>query len=291
MKGQVNLLKTTVLLAALGVLFIVIGYYFGGGAGASSGLLLGLILAGSSYWFSDRIALAAAHARPVTEADAPGLYALIRDLVSAQGIAMPRVYVTPDPQPNAFATGRNDRHAAVAVTQGILEILDEDELRGVLAHELSHVHNRDILIGSVAAAIAMAITFLARIFMWGGVYGGGRDRQRRGNALGLLALVILAPLAAAIIQLALSRSRESEADLSGAKLMGAGRPLARALRKLDNAARKIPMDIDPALATAYIVNPLTGRQINFAGLFSTHPPTSERIARLEEFDRSRSLAA
>jgi heat shock protein HtpX len=289
MKRQVNLLKTTMLLAGLGGLFIVVGYYLGGGGGAAAGLLLGLIVAGGSYWFSDRIALAAAHARPVTEAEAPRLYAAIRELASAQGIAMPRVYVTPDAQPNAFATGRNDRHAAVAVTQGILQILDEDELSGVLAHELSHVHNRDILIGSVAAAIAMAMTFLARIFMWGGVYGG-RER-RRENALGLLALLILAPLAATIIQLALSRTRESEADLSAATLIGAGQPLASALRKLELSAQQIPMDVDPALATAYIVNPLTGRRISFAGLFSTHPPTSQRIAQLEKFDRSRSLAA
>jgi heat shock protein HtpX len=179
----------------------------------------------------------------------------------------------------------------VAVTQGILQILDDDELEGVLAHELSHIHNRDILIGSVAAAISMAITFLARVLMWGGTYGSGRDRQRRTNALGLLALMILAPLAAAIIQLALSRARESQADLSGARLIGAGEPLARALRKLENSAKHIPMDVDPALATACIVNPLSGGRINFASLFSTHPPIEQRIAQLEEFDRAKGLAA
>jgi heat shock protein HtpX len=285
MKRQVNILKTTVLLAGLGALFILIGYYFAGGPGASAGLILGLLVAGGSYWFSDRMALAAAHARPVTEAEAPVLYSIIRDLTSAEGVPMPRIYVTPDMQPNAFATGRNDRHAAVAVTQGILQILDEDELRGVLAHELSHIQNRDILIGSIAAAIAMAITFVARMLMWGGIYGGGR-RDRRGNAFGLLALLILAPLAAAIIQLALSRTRESEADLSGAALIGSGQPLARALAKLDRSVQRTPMDVDPAHATAYIVNPLSGRRISFAGLFSTHPPIEKRIARLQEFDRS-----
>jgi heat shock protein HtpX len=285
MKRQLNVLKTAVLLAGLGGLFILIGYYLAGGAGAAAGLLLGLVIAGGSYWFSDRMALAASHARPITEAEAPLLYATIRDLTSAQGVPMPRIYVTPDLQPNAFATGRNDRHAAVAVTQGILQILDEDELRGVLAHELSHIQNRDILIGSIAAAIAMAITFVARVFMWGDIYGGGR-RDRRGNPFGLLALLVLAPLAAAIIQLALSRTRESEADLSGAALIGTGQPLARALLKLDRSVRRIPMDVDPAHATAYIVNPLAGRRISFAGLFSTHPPIEKRIVRLEEFDRS-----
>jgi heat shock protein HtpX len=285
MKRQVNILKTTVLLAVLGGLFILIGNYLAGEAGALAGLLLGLVAAAGSYWFSDRMALAAAHAQPVTEAEAPLLYATIRDLTSAHGMPMPRIYITPDLQPNAFATGRNDRHAAVAVTQGMLQILDEDELRGVLAHELSHIQNRDILIGSIAAAIAMAITFVARVFMWGGVYGGGR-RERRGNPLGLLALLVLAPLAATIIQLALSRTCESEADLSGAALIGAGRPLARALRKLDHSVKQNPMDVDPAHATAYIVNPLAGRRISFAGLFSTHPSTEERIAKLEEFDRS-----
>lgn len=281
-----NILKTTVLLAVLGALFVGVGGYLGGGGGAGVGLFMGLLFAGGSYWFSDRIALAAAHAKPLTEAEAPGLYAMIRGLAAAAGMPMPRVYVTPDAQPNAFATGRNEGHAAVAVTRGILRILDEDELRGVLAHELSHVHNHDILIGSVAAAIAMAITFLARMLMFGGVYGGGR-RNRGGNPLGLLALMILAPLAATIIRLALSRTRESAADLSGAALIGTGRPLASALAKLDRASEQVPMDIDPAHATAYIVNPLSGRRISFSSLFATHPPMAERIAALERFDRSR----
>jgi heat shock protein HtpX len=285
MRGKINILKTTGLLAVLGGLFVLVGFYLGGNAGALSGLLLGLFAAGISYWFSDRLALVAAHVRPVSAEEAPALFGIVRDLTAARGMPMPRIYITPHAQPNAFATGRNERHAAVAVTQGILQILEEDELRGVLAHELSHVHNRDILIGSVAAAIAMAITFVARILMWGGVYGGGR-RDRRTNPLGLIALVVLAPLAATIVQLALSRARESEADLSGAELIGAGYPLAQALRKMERSARQIPMDVDPAHATAYIVNPLAGRRINFAGLFSTHPQIGKRIAALEEYDRS-----
>jgi heat shock protein HtpX len=194
---------------------------------------------------------------------------------------MPRIYMTPDHQPNAFATGRNPERAVVAVTAGIMELLDRDELRGVLAHELAHVGNRDILIGSVAAAVAMGITFVARMAMWGAMFGGGGgDRDRGGNVFGLLAMVILAPIAAAMLQMALSRSREFEADRTGAHLVGTGEPLARALEKMQLAAKKIPMNVNPAQATAYIVNPLSGRQVNFAKLFSTHPPTEERIARL-----------
>jgi heat shock protein HtpX len=206
----------------------------------------------------------------------------VRDLTSRSGMPMPSIYISPASQPNAFATGRNQEHAAVAVTQGLLQVLDQEELRGVLAHELSHVQNRDILIGSVAAAVALGITFLARMLMWGAIFGGmgGGDRDRNGNIFGLIAMVIFAPLAAALLQMALSRSREFEADRSGAELLGTGEPLARALEKIDAYAKQIPMNVDPALATAYIINPLTGRKANFANLFSTHPPTEERIARL-----------
>jgi heat shock protein HtpX len=201
---------------------------------------------------------------------------------------MPRLYMSPQPQPNAFATGRGPKHAVVAVTQGILEVLDDEELRAVLAHELSHVRNRDILIGSVAAAIALAITFIARIAMFGAIFGGGDDDDG-GNIFGLLALAILAPIAAVLIQMALSRSREFQADASGARLLGEGEPLARALQKIEAYAKRVPMDVNPAEATQYIINPLTGRQINFAKLFSTHPPTEERIARLQEFDRTHAI--
>ena len=276
-----NTFKTYVLLAALGGLMVLIGGGLGGSGGAAIGLGIGLLFVGGSYWFSDRIAIAAARAKPVTEQEAPELYSIMRDLTQASHMPMPRIYMTPDPQPNAFATGRNPERAVVAVTAGIMELLDRDELRGVLAHELAHVGNRDILIGSVAAAVAMGITFVARMAMWGAMFGGGGgDRDRGGNVFGLLAMVILAPIAAAMLQMALSRSREFEADRTGAHLVGTGEPLARALEKMQLAAKKIPMNVNPAQATAYIVNPLSGRQVNFAKLFSTHPPTEERIARL-----------
>ncbi|MDQ4064762.1 MAG: M48 family metalloprotease [Actinomycetota bacterium] len=273
-----NTFKTYILLAALGGALVLIGSRFGPG-GAFIGLLIGLLIVGGSYWFSDKIAIAAARAKPVTEAEAPELYRTMRGLTQAANLPMPRLYMTPDMQPNAFATGRNPRHAVVAVTRGIVELLDEDELRGVLAHELAHVGNRDILIGSVAAAIAMAITFIARMAMWGAMFGGGRDNEG-GNPVGLLAMALLAPLAAALLQMALSRSREFEADRVGAHVAGSGEPLARALEKMQVAAKQIPMDVNPAQATMYIVNPLSGRKVNFAKLFSTHPPTEERIARL-----------
>ncbi len=277
-----NNLKTVVLLAVMGALFMGVGAFFGSG-GLWIGLILGLVFVGGSYWFSDKIAVRAAGARPVTEQEAPQLYATVRDLTQRAGLPMPAIYLSPAAQPNAFATGRNPEHAAVAVTQGLMQIVDQDELRGVLAHELSHVHNRDILITSVAAAVALGITFLARMLMWGAMFGmgGGGNRDRDGgNVLGTLAMMILAPIAATMLQLALSRSREYEADRSGAALLGTGEPLARALEKIDAAAKQIPMNVDPAHATAYIVNPLTGRQVNFANLFQTHPPTTERIARL-----------
>jgi heat shock protein HtpX len=194
---------------------------------------------------------------------------------------MPRLYVTPDLQPNAFATGRNENHAAVAVTSGIMQLLDEHELRGVLAHELAHVKNRDVLTSSVAAAVAMGITFIARMAMWGAIFGGG-GRDDDSNPIGLLAMAILAPVAAMILQMAISRSREFEADHDGAELIGDPEPLARALEKMQSAAKQIPMKVDPALATLYIVNPLTGRKASFSKLFMTHPPTEERLARLRE---------
>jgi heat shock protein HtpX len=195
---------------------------------------------------------------------------------------MPRLYVTPDLQPNAFATGRNPQHAAVAVTQGIIQVCDWDELRGVLAHELSHVGNRDILIGSVAAAIATGISFIGNMLMWGAMWGGGGgdDDEGGANPIALIALAVLAPMAAALLQMALSRSREFEADRTGARLIGEGEPLARALLKLEAAAKQIPMAVQPAQAQKYIVNPLTGRRIQFANLFTTHPPTADRVARL-----------
>jgi len=275
-----NNVKTVVLLTALGALFLGVGSLFGS-TGLFLGLVLGLVFVGGSYWFSDKIAVRAAGAVPVSEADAPQLYAIVRDLTQRAKLPMPSIYISPAAQPNAFATGRNPEHAAVAVTQGLMQVVDQEELRGVLAHELSHVKNRDILIGSVAAAVALGITFLARMLMWGAIFGGmGGGRDRNGNFLGAIAMMILAPIAAALLQMALSRSREFEADHSGAELLGTGEPLARALEKIDAYAKQIPMNVDPAHATAYIINPLTGKQANFANLFRTHPPTEERIARL-----------
>ncbi len=277
-----NNVKTVVLLTALGALFIGIGGLFGSG-GLILGLLLGLVFVGGSYWFSDKIAVRAAGAVPVSEADSPQLYAIVRDLTTRANLPMPAIYISPASQPNAFATGRNEHHAAVAVTQGLLQVVDQEELRGVLAHELSHVRNHDILIGSVAATVALAITFLARMLMWGAIFGGiggGNGGRRNNNILGVLAMMILAPIAAALLQMSLSRSREFEADRSGAELLGTGEPLARALEKIDSYAQQIPMNVDPAHATAYIINPLTGKQAQFANLFRSHPPTEERIARL-----------
>jgi heat shock protein HtpX len=280
MTGYRNTVKTFVLLAGLGGLLILVGDMIAGGSGAMIGLLIGLVFVGASYWFSDTIAIKSARAVPVTEQEMPEYYRIVRQLTEQAGIPMPKLYVTPDMQPNAFATGRNPSHAAVAVTQGILQTLDWDELRGVLAHEISHVGNRDILIGSVAAAVAMGITFIARIAMWGAMFGGGRDDDEGVNPIAALALMILAPLAALLLQMALSRSREYQADASGARLLGSGESLARALAKLDQAARAVPMHVDPAQAQKYIVNPLTGRRVQFANLFTTHPPMEERIARL-----------
>lgn len=277
-----NTFKTGILLAALGGLMIYLGDLFGGTSGAAIGLFLGVAMSFGSYWFSDKLAIAASRAKPVTEAEAPVFYRLMYDLTQRANLPMPRLYVIPSDQPNAFATGRNPQHAAVAVTQGITQVMNEEELRGVLAHELAHVKHRDILISSVAAAVAMAITFAARMAMWGAMFGGmGRsDDDEGGNVFGLLAMMILAPLAAMLIQMAISRSREFEADRGAAEMIGTGEPLARALEKLELASKRVPMNVNPAMAQAFIINPLTGRKASFAKLFSTHPPTEERIARL-----------
>ena len=278
-----NTIKTYTLLAGLGGLLVLIGGGVAGGSGALIGLVIGLVFVGGSYWFSDKLAIKAARAVPVTEAEMPEYYRIVRELAQLADMPMPKLYVTPDLQPNAFATGRNPEHAAVAVTQGILQTLTWDELRGVLAHELSHVGNRDILIGSVAAAVAMGIMFIARMAMFGAIFGGRSD-DRDSNPISLLALAILAPVAAGLLQMALSRSREFEADRTGAKMIGTGEPLARALEKLEASARRIPMEVNPAQAQAYIVNPLTGRQVQFKNLFTTHPSTEDRVARLRGGD-------
>ena len=274
-----NTFKTYVLLAGLGGLMVLVGSMFGR-SGAFLGLMLGLVMVGGSYWASDKIAIRMARAVPVTEVEMPEYYRIVRELTERANMPMPKLYVTPDMQPNAFATGRNPQHAAVAVTQGILQVCDWNELRGVLAHEISHVGNRDILIGSVAAAVATAISFIGNMLMWGAMFGGGRDDDEGANPIALLAMAILAPMAAGLLQMALSRSREFEADRTGARLIGDGEALARALLKLEEAAKRIPMNVQPAQAQKYIVNPLTGRKMSFANLFTTHPSTADRVARL-----------
>ena len=276
-----NVLKTAVLMGGLGGALVLIGSLVGGARGASVFLIISLVMIFGSYWFSDKLAIRSAGAREVSEADAPRLYATVRDLTQRAKLPMPRVYLSPNQQPNAFATGRNPSHAAVCVTQGLLEALPERELRGVLAHELGHVKHRDILIGSVAAAFATGITFLARMAIYAQIFGGGRNERNRGeNPLTLIAMAIFAPIAAGLMQMALSRSREFDADRFGATVSGDPGALADALERIEGWAKRIPMDISPQQATAYIVNPLTGRKVSFAGLFSTHPATAERVSRL-----------
>jgi heat shock protein HtpX len=274
-----NALKTTLLLGLMTGLFMAIGGFLGGRSGMWIALVLATVMNFVSFWFSDKIVLASYGAQPIGEADAPVVYRIVRNLATKAGIPMPRLYLIPSPQPNAFATGRSPRHAAVAVTEGILRIMDESELEGVLAHELSHVLNRDVLISTIAATMAGAISMLANMAQWSLFFGGSRDSEERGgNPIGLILTVILAPIAAMLIQLAVSRSREFQADASGARLTRRPMSLASALGKLQQAAQMVPMDANPATAHLFIVNPLSGASI--AKLFATHPPIEERIARL-----------
>jgi heat shock protein HtpX len=275
-----NALKTAALLAGLGALFMGLGLVLGGSTGLLIGFALGLAFVGGSYWFSDTLAIKAARAVPATRDQLPQVYAIVEDLTQRAHMPMPKIYVSPEAQPNAFATGRSPNHAAVCVTQGILQVLDADELRGVLAHELSHVKNRDILISSVAAAVAMGIMVVARFAMFGAIFGGGGNNREGGNAFSALAMLILAPIAASLLQMSLSRSREFQADASGAHMLNDGESLARALEKIEAYVKQRPMNVNPAQAQAYIVNPLSGRKVEFANLWSSHPPTAERIRRL-----------
>lgn len=274
-----NKIKTTILLTILTMMLIFVGDLIAG----QNGMIFALIFAGmfnlGAYWFSDKIVLAMYRAKEIPENELPMLHRVVERLAMKAGIPKPKVYYVPSPAPNAFATGRNPNHAAVAVTDGILRLLNEDELEGVLAHELSHVKNRDTLISAIAATIAGAIVMLADMARWALIFGGGhRDNDRDSNPLGLFALAILAPLAATIVQLAISRSREFLADASGARLAGTPMGLVNALRKLEGASRRVPLDANPATAHMFIVNPLSGRSI--LTLFSTHPPIEERIERL-----------
>jgi heat shock protein HtpX len=272
-----NSIKTAALLAGLGGLLVLLGAQFGQ-VGAVVGLVLGLGTAAGSYWYSDRLALMAARAVPVGPDDFPLYHRIVRELTSEAGLPMPGLYVTPDAQPNAFATGRDPRHAAVAVTRGLLDLLDARELRAVLAHELAHVGNRDILITSVAAALATGISFLANLVGVLPFAGSSEDDDDPGLLQTVVALLV-APIAAALLQLALSRSREFEADRTGAELLGDGTALAGALAKIDRVARRLPMQVPPAQASKYLVHPLHGRAA-WTALFMTHPPVEQRISRL-----------
>jgi heat shock protein HtpX len=275
-----NVLKTGLLLGVLTALFVLGGYAIAGEQGMIIGFVMAALMNFFSYWFSDKIVLSMYGAQPVDEAQAPALHAIVRRLATRAQIPMPRIYIIPTDTPNAFATGRNPQHAAVAVTEGIMRILDQDELEGVLAHELSHVTNRDVLISTIAATLAGAITYLAHMAQWAAIFGGrSRDDEEGGsNPLVMMVFAILAPIAALLVQLAVSRSREFQADASGARLAGRTYGLAKALEKIEVASRVEPMPATPATAHLFIVNPLTGQ--SFARLFSTHPPTEERIARL-----------
>jgi len=281
-----NLFKTAVLLAALTSLVVLIGQAIGGQQGMLVAFILAVAMNFGSYWFSDRIVLAMYRAQPIEEGRAPDLYRIVRRLTTKAGLPMPRVYLIPSDAPNAFATGRNPQHAAVAVTEGIMRMLDDEELEGVLAHELSHVKNRDTLTMTIAATLAGVITYLAHMAQWAAIFGGGRrddEEGSGGSAVGALLMAILAPIAAMLIQLAISRAREFQADASGARLAGKPWGLAKALEKLEMASRMAPMEATPATAHLFIVNPLRGDGL--LALFSTHPPTQERIARLRALAR------
>lgn len=274
-----NMFKTALLLAVLTALLVMIGGAVGGQQGMLVAFVLALAMNFFSYWFSDRIVLAMYRAQPVDEARAPGLYAIVRRLATRSGIPMPRVYVLPVETPNAFATGRNPQHAAVAVTEGIMRVLDDEELEGVLAHELAHVANRDVLIATIAATLAGAITYLAHMAQWAAFFGHRGDDDEGGtNPFATLLMAMLAPIAALLVQAAVSRAREFQADATGARVAGKPWGLAKALEKLQLAQQVVPMAANPATAHLFIVNPLSGQALT--KLFSTHPPLEERIRRL-----------
>lgn len=284
---MMNQLKTTLLLSLLTVLLVAMGGAVGGQGGMIIAFGMAALMNFGSYWFSDKIVLRMYGAQQIERADSPAFYDMVERLAQRAGLPMPKVYIIPDQSPNAFATGRNPQHAAVAATEGIMRILSPEELEGVMAHELGHVKNRDILISTIAATFAGAISMIGNMLQWGAMMGAGRDDEDGGGIAGLvgsLAMAILAPIMAMLIQMAVSRSREYLADATGAEICGKPRALAHALAKLQNASHQIPMqDATPATAHMFIVNPLTGGGL--MSLFSTHPPMEERIARLEELAR------
>ncbi len=271
-----NMIRTTLLLAGLTGILLLIGGYFGGRGGMLIALIFSILMNFGTYWYSDKLVLKMYKARKLTAAEAPELFGMVENLAANAGLPMPRLYIVDNPMPNAFATGRDPKHAAVAVTTGITRILNRDELAGVISHELAHVRNRDTLISTIAATLAGVITFMASMAQWSLIFGGGDDDGP--NPLGVLAMAILAPLAATIVQLAISRGREFEADAGGAKISGSPLSLASALAKLESGNNAVRSDVNPSTAHMFIVNPLKGKAV--ASLFSTHPSTEERIARL-----------
>lgn len=277
-----NNLKVWLMMAGLSVILVLIGNAVGGTNGAILFFLISLAMNFFTYYSSDKVAIKMTRSVPVSEAEVPELYAIVRRLTQRAGLPMPRIYITPSPQPNAFATGRNPSHAVVAVTEGLLHLMNRTELEGVLAHELAHIKNRDILVGSIAATFAGAISMVANVIQWGAIFGMGRsdDEEGAGGMVGALLLAIIAPIAAMIIQLAISRSREYLADADGARIAGNAGGLANALMKLESAANRIPMQVNPAASHMFIINPLSGESI--ARLFSTHPTTADRVKRLRE---------
>ncbi|KAA0222927.1 zinc metalloprotease HtpX [candidate division KSB1 bacterium] len=276
-----NRMKTFMLMAGLTALFVVIGKALGGQTGMFIAFGLALVMNFFSYWFSDKIVLKMYGAQEVREVDHPALYSIVRSLATRASLPMPKVYVIPGEQPNAFATGRNPEHSAVAVTEGIMRILDRDELAGVIGHELAHIKHRDILIGTIAATIAGAISMIANMAQWAMIFGAGRSDDEEGqNPIAMLVSIIVAPIAAMLIQMAISRSREYMADEEGARLAGNPRYLSNALRKLHMASQQIPLKATPATAHMFIVSPFSGGGA-LLSLFSTHPPMEKRIARLE----------
>ena len=282
-------IKTLFLLTALTMLLVLGGDAIAGQQGMTFGLIIAVVMNGVAYFFSDKIALRSSGAQPVTREELPRLYEVMERLVAKAGLPMPKLYMIPQPAPNAFATGRNPSHASVAVTAGLMELMNDDELEGVIAHELSHVRNYDILITSIAATLAGAITWIASMGRWAmifGGFGGSRDNDRNGGGLAALLMLLVAPIAALLIQLGISRQREFAADASGAKMVGHPYGLASALEKLGAYNKRIPMDVSPTTASLFIVAPLSAGQV-FSGLFSTHPPLSERIAVLRNMTVTR----